>query len=186
MKISNLTKLGSLARDMAIPVAIQGVTRSVTVGQLLDASDIGITPFGGVYDNPTAIIYDNKEAPENKHDSSIVWREDKKAFYELVKSIKTQQSFASLIHPALYGKIPDEDLYKDAEGNWSEKRLYVAPDGSLWSIRDGSLRQAGVTEAVFAQIARNTPVRVESEDELERMTEAGECVEGQIYYVAEE
>lgn len=40
--------------------------------------------------------------------------------------------------------------------------------------------------ALVEQVHLNTPKLIESEEEYERMVAAGEIVEGQIYYIAEE
>ncbi len=40
-------------------------------------------------------------------------------------------------------------------------------------------------QAVIRNVSLLTPVKVESEAEMKRMIEAGECVEGQFYYTEE-
>lgn len=176
MKISELTSLLAVSRDVKIPVAVAGQTMSITLGQLMDSLHSTIVPFSKVTSQLILLA-----SGETTHSGFVEYSTASDGFFYKVITINADapNTFAH------YTQWPTRDLFYDGD-DVRQDCLFVDAEGGLWKHNGTTLIRVGLNQNDRDQLILNTPIRVESEEEMERMIEDGEVVEGQLYYVPEE
>lgn len=174
MKISELNKLSNAERSAVIPVSLNGETLGVTVGTVIDATDVSVVRFEGITD---------ATGNYTMHDSSSGLMNERVVYDKALKNFYTAEG-------------------NDAESwhyytNWTDKRkfysggvirkdcIFVADDGRAYIYDGSTLISAGVTNDQANAIALNTPIEIASEEAMQTLIDNGEAVEGQLYYIAE-
>lgn len=182
MKISALNKLISVTRDAIIPVAVSGQTLSVTVGQLADILTSNVVLFYGSAPSGLSVTV----APGNTVASTpIVYDPTQKQFYAAFGC--TFDADGNMTNATAYYEQWDErGLFYDENNKIRTNCIYLAENGGLYKFNGTDLISAGLTDAQTHQLKLATPIRVDSEEEMERMINDGETEEGQIYYTPEE
>lgn len=177
MKISELTPAEAATRGMRLPAAVAGETRSITLGQIIDAAAAAIVPFDGIDD--TAYIFGQTALGPTTEDLPIVYRPQEGRFYARRISPGPQAVF--------YPAWPGSERYQTDGGPAPRADcLYIDPSGRLYRHDGTDLVRAGLTPAEARIIDLATPVEVADEATLRAMAQAGELDEGRIYYVAEQ
>lgn len=173
MKISELTQLQSLDLGSSIPVAVSGQTMRVTLRQLLDVLSSGIALFDGVETGEVVVLNGTTASAgavtylTRYH--RFVYRVpsgDGYAYYDTWTDMDRYMAGSVPLHTCLFIDVKSGLLYRyDIEQGW---------------------RPVGLTAEQAEQLRLNTPVAVASEEAMEMMIAAGQCVAGQLYYIAEE
>jgi hypothetical protein len=174
MKISELNKLSSAERSAVIPVSLNGETLGVTVGTVIDATDVSVVRFEGIT---------NAAGNYTMHDSSPEMINERVVYDKALKNFYAAEG-------------------NDAEGwhyytNWTNLKnfysgdmirkdcIFVADDGRAYIYDGSTLISAGVTNDQANAIAMNTPIEIASEEAMQMLIDNGEAVEGQLYYIVE-
>ncbi len=173
MKISELTKLQSIDLDSSIPVAVAGQTMRVTLRQLLDVLSSSIAVFSGIVTNDVALLNGTTEA------SGVVVYLAKHHRFAYRAEVGGAYAY--------YDTWADMDRYMTGSMPLYTCLFIDSTSGLLYRYDIGKgMCPAGLTAAQAEQLRLNTPLNVASEEVMERMIAAGQCIDGQLYYVAEE
>lgn len=174
MKISELKALASLEKAATIPVALLGENRSITIGQLVEALQSSIVPFGAVMEIPSdvGITYADGNSGTGL---TPIWDTRTRKFYGM--SIKDLTTY--------YTNFAGQSSFYDDKGNVRQDCLFIAASGRLYYFNGSNLISAGITDAQAELLVKLTPKKVASESILEAMKKVGEIVPGQIYYIPE-
>lgn len=173
MKISELTQLQSVDLDSSIPVAIAGQTMRVTLRQLLDVLSSSIAVFDGIVTNDVAVLNGTTESA-----GAVVY---------LAKHHRFAYRVASGDSYAYYDKWTDMDRYMVGPVPLHTCLFIDSTSGLLYRYdAEQGWCPAGLTTMQAEQLRLNTPIAVADEEAMEAMIAAGQCIDGQLYYVAEE
>lgn len=172
MKISELTQLQSLDLDSSIPVAIAGQTMRVTLRQLLDVMSSSIAVFSGIVTNDVTVLNGTTEAvglvtylAKYHRFAYRVEVGGAYAYYDTWTDMDRYMAGSAPLHTCLFVDSTSGLLYRyDADKGWSP---------------------AGLTAAQADRLRLNTPLEVASEEVMEQMIASGQCIDGQLYYIAE-
>lgn len=181
MKISALNLLTSVNRDVDIPIAIGGQTMRVKLGQIVDIVNAAVVPFETVcsHTNPSYAVGSTID------DTKTIFDTISNKFYAATYSTAPANG-ETLQFWAYYDEWAERSMYYDETEAVRSDCLYLAADGSLYKFDGNTLISAGLTNSQADILRKNTPIRVETEEEMERMIADGEVVEGQLYYIPEE
>lgn len=183
MKISELTPISAIRRDIKIPLSVAGQNMSISLGQIIDAISQDVVPFSIIRNDSLNVAY----APGSETNSmgSVIFDKTTDKFYLCIGRSST---VAGLLvrHYTYFANWKTHDSFYDDEGNVRTDCLFVAADGRLYQFNGTTLISAGITEAQAKQIRLSTPIEVADEEEMERRIAAGEFEPGQIYFTAEE
>jgi len=173
MKISELIQLQSIDLDSSIPVAVAGQTMRVTLRQLLDVLSSSIAVFSGIVTNDVALLNGTTEAS-----GVVVYLAKRRRFAYRAEAGSTY---------AYYDTWADMDRYMTGSVPLYTCLFIDSTSGLLYRYDpEKSMCPASLTAAQTEQLRLNTPLKVASEDAMEQMIAAGQCIDGQLYYVAEE
>lgn len=181
MKISDLNQLVSINRDVDIPIAIDGQTMRIKLGQIADLLSASIVVFEGVSSFVGAAYASGSTVATTKTIFDTLTNKFYAATYSNAAANGQQLQILGY-----YSEWPERSMFYDETGSIRTDCLYLAADGSLYKFNGTTLISAGLTASQALQLQRNTPIRVENEDEMERMIADNEVIEGQIYYTPEE
>jgi hypothetical protein len=175
MRISDLELLQALDWNISFPVSIAGRTVRVTLRQVADVlSASSIALFDGVVSEDVTLLTGTTEA-----EGDVVY-------------LATRHSFAYRVQPA-----GSDALYYDT---WSDVAGYMADgtplhsnlfiDRTTWLMYHYDAVQGwcsiSFSTAEREQLQRNTPIAVADEETMEQMIANGQCIDGQLYYIAED
>lgn len=182
MKISELTKIDNVRRDIRIPLSVQGENRSITMGQIIDAISQDILPFRSILDNDINVQYvpGSPEAEEGM----IIYDKVNERFYLALEETNVVAGLSVSLW-TYFENWNTRTKYYDDEDNVRGDCLFLEDGGRLYFFNGDTLLSAGVTERQAIQIRHSTPVEVESEEEMEQRIAAGVVEAGQLYFVAE-
>lgn len=181
MKISDLNLLASLNRNVDIPIAIDGQTMRIKLGQIVDILKASVVIFEGVSSFIGATYATGFTVAATK----TIFDKLTNKFYAATYS-KATANGQPLQILGYYSEWDEKSMFYDEAGSIRKDCLYLAADGSLYKFNGTTLISAGLTDSQALRLQRNTPIRVENEDEMERMIAENEVIEGQIYYTPEE
>lgn len=177
MKISELSPLANLQAAAQIPVAVAGENRSITLGQIIEALQNAIVPFGYVFDKMATYTHG-----QTLMLGSIVFDVFSRRFYNC---IGTFDRVNETTHYVLYDDWPGKDSFYADVDEVRTDCLFITAEGRLYYFNGDNLISAGLTDEQAALLKKLTPQPVESESALDAMKAAGEIVPGQIYYIPE-
>lgn len=173
MKISELTLLPSLDLDSSLPVAVAGQTMRVTLRQLLNVMSASLAVFDGIVTNDIVVLNGTTETA-----GTVVYLAKQHRFAYRISNAGEYAYYDTWAGMDRYmaGSVPlDACLFIDSTSGL----LYRYDAESGWGA-------AGLTVAQAEQLRLNTPHEVASEEEMEQMIASGQCIDGQLYYIAEE
>lgn len=183
MKISELSQISAIRRDIRLPLSIAGQNMSITLGQIIDATSTDVVPFGGIYSGDTPLFALGSPTMTYSSDK-VVFFQDNGRFY-LRQTVTTSPTGKPQTTNTFFAEWPTAHLYNDDEGEPRTTPLYVSTDGRLYKHNGITLISAGLTEEQAKAIIRSTPIKVASETEMEQRIATGEYEDGQLYYIAE-
>ena len=173
MKISELTLLPSLDLDSSLPVAIAGQTMRVTLRQLLNVMSASLAVFDGIMTNDVVVLNGSTETV-----GAVVY---------LTKLHRFAYRIANAGEYAYYDTWNDMDRYMAGSVPLCTCLFVDSTSGLLYRYdAESGWCAAGLTAAQAEQLRLNTPREVASEEEMEQMIASGQCIDGQLYYIAEE
>lgn len=181
MKISLLKQLLSINRDVQFPIAYNGQTMRVTLGQIMDVLSAAVVPFHAVYSYADA----NYATGSTNLRTNTIFDTISKKFYACLQ-LQIADGGGSRLTRTYYSEWDNRALFYDENDEVRKDCLFLAADGSLYKFNGDTLILAGLTNTQADQLKKNTPIRVESEEEMERMIADGEVEDGQLYYIPEE
>lgn len=183
MKISELTQIDAIRRDIKLPLSIAGQNMSITLGQIIDAISQDVVPFSMVAPERDNVQY-SPGAP-SANIGSVIFDSMTNQFYLAVRLSAT--AAGQLVESwAYYQQWNSHDSYYTEDGNIRTDCLFVDRDGRLYRHDGTTLMSAGLTDEQAKQIRLSTPIEVASEEEMEQRITAGEFEDGQLYFLAEE
>lgn len=183
MKISELTQISAVRRDIKLPLSIEGQNMSITLGQVIDAISQDVVPFSNIATQQENVQY-TTGAPSVEYGIPIFDTVTNK-FYCAISSV-SQAAGQSVTNWTYYEDWETHDSFYTESGDIRTDCLFMASDGRLYRYKNTTLKSAGITEAQADQIRLSTPIEVASEEEMEQRITAGEYEAGQIYFLAEE
>lgn len=183
MKISELTQISSIQRNILIPLSIGGQNMSITLGQIIDAVSQDVVPFDNLTDNTSNVFI--AIGSNTVTLGGVIFDTVSNNFYRAISQI-TNVAGQNVVSYTYYQYFDTHDSYYNNNGNIRTDCLFVASDGRLYKFNGTTLISAGVTEAQAKQIRLSTPIEVASEEEMEQRIAAGEYEDGQLYYIAED
>lgn len=177
MKISELSQISAIRRDIRIPISISGQNMSITLGQIIDATSAKVVPFGSI-DTPDLTSLYTPGAPTIQTDTdAIVYVAATKRFY-----YKQTQLSAS----TFYAEWNTSHLFIDDNGKTRTDCLFLSSEGRLYQFNGAKLISAGLTDEQAKQLELCTAKEVASEEEMEQRIATGEYEPGQFYYLPED
>lgn len=182
MKISELSQIANVRRDIRIPLSVQGENHSITLGQILDAISQDVMPFGGILDNDVNVQY-VPGSPEADTGTVIYDKVNEKFYLSVEETIES--AGVTLSQWTYLENWSTRSGYYTDDGEVRTDCLFLEEGGRLYFFNGDTLRSAGVTDTQAVQIRHSTPVEVESEEEMARRIAAGLVETGQLYFVAE-
>lgn len=183
MKISELTQISAIRRDIRIPLSIAGQNMSITLGQIIDAISQDVVPFSRIADTGVSIQYVSGSPSVNT--GVVVFDKATNKFY-LAIGRATTSAGQILKQWTYYSDWNTHDSFYDEQGSVRTDCLFVNTDGVLYRFNGATLIRAGLTEDEANQIRLATAIQVADEEEMERRIAAGEFEAGQLYFTAEE
>lgn len=180
MKISELTQITALNRNIRLPLSIGGQNMSITLGQIIDAVSQDVVPFDSIESRTTNVYYATGSSTTNL--GGVIFDTTTKKFYRAV----TVTNGSGQQNYTYYQNFDTHDSYYDNDGGVRKDCLFATSNGRLYKFNGTTLISAGLTEEQAKQIKLSTPIEVESEEEMEQRITAGEFEAGQIYFLAEE
>lgn len=188
MKISQLTPITKVRRDIKLPLSVAGQNGSMTVGQILDAASAGVIPFDSFFDSTPksddTIAY-SPGAPGAETPGEIIFDSNQKRFYYKSTNTITVAGIPRHNH-ILYAQWDGSEQLTNSDGGVRTDCLFVSSDSRLYHFNGSDLLSAGLTQQQADQLTLNTPIEVESEEAMEQLIEADLVKPGQIYFIAEE
>lgn len=182
MKISALNQLDTITRNISIPVATGGQTLRVTLGQLLEVLTASVVFFKGIAPSGLNLVLAPGSTISDVH---IVYDPDRNKFVAAYNC--TFDDEGNMTNASAYYKYwTERNLFYDDNDNIRTDCIFLAENGGMYKFNGTELISAGLTDKQAQQLRLNTPIRVSTEEEMERMIADGETVEGQLYYVPEE
>lgn len=183
MKISELNPITAVRRDIRLPLSIAGQNMSITLGQIIDAISQDVVPFGEI-----APLRDNVQYTAGAPSASIGSVVFDSATNNFYRAIGTSATIAGQLvrYWTYYSDWATHDSFYTESGAIRTDCLFLAGDGRLYQYNGTTLKSAGLTEDQAKQIQLSTPIEVASEEEMEQRIAAGECEDGQLYFLAEE
>lgn len=183
MKISELTQISAIRRDIKLPLSIAGQNMSITLGQIIDGISQDVVPFSMIAPERDNVQY--LPGAPSVNTGSVIFDAVTNQFYlalgfsstvagQVVKTWKYYQQWNS------------HDSYYTEDGAIRTDCLFVDSDGRLYRYNGTTLMSAGITDEQATQIRLSTPIEVASEEEMEQRIAAGEFEDGQLYFLAEE
>lgn len=183
MKISELTQISAIRRDIRIPLSIAGQNMSITLGQIIDAISQDVVPFSRIAAQNGITQYVAGSPSANI--GVVVFDKATNKFYKAIGSSAT--SAGQLIKKwTYYSNWDTHDSFYDEQNNIRTDCLFIDTDGKLYRYNGTTLIRAGLTEDEANQIRLSTAIQVADEEEMERRIAAGEFEAGQLYFTAEE
>lgn len=183
MKISALDQISNVTRNIDIPIAIGGQTMRVKLGQIIDLLAAPVVMFGTIHSYPTNTI--TYALGSTVLRTAIIFDTNSNKFYASHGKLSVLNG--QLVQQwSYFSEWDTRSMFYDEDDNIRTDCLFVGSDGATYRFNGTTLISAGITEEQAKQLRLNTPIRVESEEEMERMIADGETVEGQIYYIPEE
>lgn len=183
MKISELTQISAIRRDIRIPLSIAGQNMSITLGQIIDAISQDVVPFSRISSTDVAIQYVAGSPAANI--GVVVFDKATNKFYTAIGRASTVAG--QLVRQwTYYSNWNTHDSFYNEEGEIRTDCLFVDTDGKLYKYNGTTLIRAGLTEDEANQIRLSTAIQVADEEEMERRIAAGEYEAGQLYFTAEE
>lgn len=182
MKISELSKISEATRNMSIPVAIGGQTLRVEFSQLLDVLTVSVVPFCCVAPSGLEVTIAHGSTVSDTH---IIYDHSTRNFYAAYNCTFDDEGYLTNTS-AFYDQWPERSLFYTDDGKIKSDCLFLAENGSIYKFNGNELISAGLTDKQAQQLRLNTPQRVATEEDMEKMIEEGKTVEGQLYYIPEE
>lgn len=183
MKISELTQITAIRRDIKLPLSVAGQNMSITLGQILDEASREIVLFERVAPQQNNVTYVSGSATAST--GVIVFDTATNKFYLALGRSTT--SAGQVIRTWTYNENWNtHDEFYTEDGEVRTDCLFIDSDGRLYHFDGTTLTSAGLTEDQAKQIRLSTPIEVASEDEMEQRIAANECEAGQLYFLAEE
>lgn len=183
MKISQLTQISAVRRDIRLPLSIAGQNMSITLGQIIDAISQDVVPFSGITPQRSNVQY-TAGAPSASI-GSVVFDSATNKFHCAI-GMSAPAAGQTIAKWTYYSDWATHDSYYTEDGDIRTDCLFVDSDGRLYRYNGTTLNSAGITEDQAKQIRLSTPIEVASEGEMEQRIAAGECEAGQLYFLAEE
>lgn len=183
MKISELTQISAIRRDIKLPLSIAGQNMSITLGQIIDAISQYIVPFSAIAPKRDNVHYAPGASPANT--GVVVFDSMTNRFY---LAFGTSATVAGQLveNWSYYADWETHDSYYTEDGTIRTDCLFATSDGRLYAFNGTTLKSAGITDEQAKQIQLSTPIEVASEEEMEQRIAAGEFEAGQLYFLAEE
>nr|DAT51091.1 MAG TPA: hypothetical protein [Caudoviricetes sp.] len=183
MKISELTQITAIRRDIKLPLSVAGQNMSISLGQIIDAISQDVVPFSGITPQRSNVQYTAGTSSGNI--GSVVFDSMTNKFYCAI-GMKAPAAGHIVINWTYYSDWATHDSFYTESGAIRTDCLFLASDGRLYRYNGTTLKSAGITEDQAKQIRLSTPIEVASEEEMEQRIAAGEYEAGQLYYLAEE
>lgn len=183
MKISELTQIGAVRRDIKLPLSIAGQNMSITLGQIIDAISQDVVPFSRIAPERDNVQYSPGAPPANI--GTVVFDSMTNRFY-LSFGMSATVTGQLVKNWTYYQQWNSHDSYYTEDGDIRTDCLFVDSDGRLYRYNGTTLMSAGLTDEQAKQIRLSTPIEVASEEEMEQRIAAGEFEDGQLYFLAEE
>ena len=183
MKISELTQITAVRRDIKLPLSIAGQNMSITLGQIIDTISQDVVPFSSIAPQRTNVQYASGTPTANIGD--VIFDSATNKFYCAI-GMKTVAAGQIITKWTYYADWATHDSFYTESGAIRTDCLFLASDGRLYRYNGTTLKSAGLTEDQAKQIRLSTPIEVASEEEMEQRIAAGECEAGQLYFLAEE
>lgn len=183
MKISELTQITAVRRDIKLPLSIAGQNMSITLGQIIDSISQDVVPFSDIAPERYNVQY--AAGAPSANIGSVIFDCMTNKFY---RAIGTSATVAGQLvgNWTYYADWATHDSFYTESGAVRTDCLFLASDGRLYYFDGTTLKSAGLTEAQAKQIRLSTPIEVASEEEMEQRIAAGEYEAGQLYFLAEE
>lgn len=179
MKISELSQIQSIRRDIMIPLSVAGKNMSISLGQIMDANADSIVQFDRVFSDTKNAGYVDGQGPSG---IGVVVFDTQTSTFRLAVGNFSLNGDTTWV---LYSAWDTSASYLGNDGTPRKDCLFVTADGDLY-VYTTKLKRVGITDNQANQIELSTPVLIASEEAMAEMIANGECIEGQIYYVAEE
>lgn len=183
MKISELTQISAIRRDIKLPLSIAGQNMSITLGQIIDAISQDVVPFNDIAPHRDNVQY-APGTPSN-HIGSVIFDTMTNRFY-FAFGASANVAGQIVKNWTYYADWNTHDSFYTEDGAIRTDCLFAASDGRLYAFKGTTLKSAGLTEEQAKQIQLSTPIEVASEEEMEQRIAAGEFEAGQLYFLAEE
>ena len=183
MKISELTPISAVRRDILLPLSIAGQNMSISLGQIIDAISQDVVPFSTIAAQRENVQY----APGTSLETlgTVIFDSMTGRFYmALGTSAAAAGQFVE--HWVYFADWITHDSYYTDGGTIRTDCLFLDSDGRLYRYDGTTLKSAGITDEQAKQIRHSTPIEVASEEEMEQRIATGEYEDGQIYFIAEE
>lgn len=183
MKISELTPITAIRRDIKLPLSVAGQNMSISLGQIIDAISQNVVPFGDIAPQRDNVQY--APGAPSANIGAVIFDCMTNKFY---RAIGTSATVAGQLvtYWTYYADWATHDSFYTESGAIRTDCLFLANDGRLYRYNGTTLKCAGLTEDQAKQIQLSTPIEVASEEEMEQRIAAGECEDGQLYFLAEE
>lgn len=183
MKISELTQISAVRRDIKLPLSIAGQNMSITLGQILDEASQGVVQFNRVKENQQNVTYHAGSATISA--GVVLFDLTTNKFY-LALGRSTSSAGQVVRSWVYYENWNTHDDFYTEDGEVRADCLFLDDSGRLYRFDGKTLSSAGITDEQAKQIQLSTPIEVNSEEEMEQRISAGECEAGQLYFIAEE
>ena len=178
MKISELTQISAIRRDIKLPLSIAGQNMSISLGQIIDAISQDVVPFGEIAPQRSNVQY-TAGAPSASI-GSVVFDSATNKFYCAI-GMSAPAAGQTIANWTYYSDWATHDSFYTESGAIRTDCLFLASDGT-----GTTLISAGLTDEQAKQIRLSTPIEVASEEEMEQRIAAGEYEADQLYFLAEE
>lgn len=183
MKISELTQITAIRRDIKLPLSIAGQNMSITLGQIIDAISQDVVPFDNIVPERDNVQYAPGTPTTNI--GTVVFDSATNKFYCAIGMI-TSVAGQTVVDWTYFSDWGTHDSFYTESGAIRTDCLFLAGDGRLYHFDGTTLISAGLTDEQAKQIRLSTPIEVASEEEMEQRISAGEYEAGQLYFLAEE
>ena len=185
MKISEFQQLTNLQRDILIPISISGRNLKVTLGQILDEAAKAIVSFGKVQDRPASVnIVAGSDSFKNNA-GMVVFDTTDKRFYLAVQN--TASGSGQTIQSWTYYRAWDGSWqFFDSTGAVRKDAIFSDSTGKFYTFNGSALIRAGISQEEANLIELSKWVKIDSEEDMERLIAAGLAGDGKIRYIPED
>lgn len=185
MKISELTQITAAQRNILLPLSINGQNMSIALGQIIDTLSKTVVPFKEIVGARPGVTVAPGTSGSLKF-GDVVYEKPSKKFW-LAHGRFTEISGVTEVHWTYFSNWQTKSDYYNEDGSVRTDCLFLSQEGRLYRFAgESGLVSVGITNEQAKQLQLSTPIEVANEEEMEQRIAAGEYVDGQIYFIAEE
>lgn len=185
MKISQFQQLTELQRDILIPISVSGRNLKVTLGQILDEAAKAVVPFGTIQDRPASVTIVAGSDNFTSTTGSVVFDTTDRRFYLAVNN--TASGSGQTIQSWTYYRAwKGAWQFFDEKGAVRRDAIFSDSTGRFYTFNGSTLIRAGISQEEADIIEISKWLKVQTEEDMERLIAAGEANDGRIRYVPEE